>query len=91
MTLAISRADSPNNIERWLDAVRTYASISFTSGASTFSRALKWSAGIWLAGNLRVIHRASGIRLLGNSAYPRSHRLIGPGQSLVSPGGGRYF
>jgi hypothetical protein len=32
----------------------TYISVSFTSGASLFSKALKRSAGIWLAGNLRV-------------------------------------
>ncbi len=31
-----------------------YTSASSTSGTSSFSKARKWRAGIWLAGNLRV-------------------------------------
>ena len=54
ITLATSRADSPNHIVRWLATVRSYASISFTSLASPFSKALKRKAGIWFVGNPRV-------------------------------------
>src|ERR671912_793142 len=42
---------SPNRRE---GVFRSYASISSTSGASSFSRAWKRRAGIWLAGDLRV-------------------------------------
>jgi len=51
MMLAISCADSPNNIVRWLATVRSYASISFTSGTSPTSRERKQRAKTWLAGN----------------------------------------
>jgi hypothetical protein len=54
MVLAICFPNALNNIMRWLDAVRSYASISFTLWASPFSRAWKRRVGIWLAGNLRV-------------------------------------
>jgi hypothetical protein len=54
MVLVICFPNALNNIMRWLDAVRSYASISFSSWASPFSRAWKRRVGIWLAGNLRV-------------------------------------
>jgi hypothetical protein len=61
MTLAISCADSPNNIEWWLGAVSGYASINSTSGDSSFNRARKRRANVWLAGNLRVEVVAYGL------------------------------
>jgi hypothetical protein len=44
----------PNHLSISFHRGRGYASISSTSGTSSFSKALKRRAGIWLAGNLRV-------------------------------------
>jgi hypothetical protein len=89
MVLAICFPNALNNIMRWLDAVRSYASISFTLWASPFSRAWKRRVGIWLAGNLRVevvaeqvasMHRESekGYSRKPASGVADSRKPVGP-------------
>jgi hypothetical protein len=89
MVLAICFPNALNNIMRWLDAVRSYASISFTLWASPFSRAWKRRVGIWLAGNLRVevvaeqvasMHRESekGYSQKPASGVADSRKPVGP-------------
>ena len=78
MTLATCRVDSLNNIERWLDAVRSYAGISFTSEASSFSRARTRRTRIWLAGNLRDGGRAQEYVL-----QPLSYQILASFHELL--------